>query len=447
MNVNFPGDAESFYRLRDDRTQQCLDTAAYQNASCAVTIDDSNLTTLAGRTMLTVSCNLLSRWCRNVTIVMPDCYCEFGNSLLAQMRDADPFGDFRILSTPTCATVNLHIGRISVDAPEGCVSISSSGWHAALSRARHFHLTPSNSDNVIGAIGAACFGVAEVFKTAVGVPKDHYFSDGIVDLFSMRRVTELCARSDVHNGDIGNVLMIGAGSVASAAAYFMSIMNISGRLTIVDFDWVKVENFNRSPVFGRVNFGQRKANALATYLTGSSLEISAISASWNQFVKDGGLVKQYDIWLPLANEEDVRWSMQHNFPPLMIHASTSKNWGVNYGRHWPGIDDCLACRFPTRAVENVLRCSTGPVPTATATVDAALPFLSFFAGLLIVAELARLQVQPYIKTQNYSSFDFHSPLEEIQTWDMKARPECVCQNQKRVGFKRASKYAHLVKEA
>lgn len=446
MNAEFPGDAESFYRLRDDRTQQCVECTAYQTASCTVTIDDSLLVTPAGLAMLTVSCNLLSRWCRDVAIVLPDSFFGIGRALLAQMHDADPFGNFRVTSSAFRTAASLHIGPLLSGSPKGCVCISSSGWFAAISRTQNAYLSPSNSENLIGAIAAACFGVAEVFKSAVGMPAETFVADGIFDLFAIRRVAEPCSHPELSQREIGNILMVGAGSVASSAAYFMSLIGLAGSLKVVDFDWVKVENFNRSPLFGHANYGQRKADALAEYLKASSIEVSAISTSWSDFVRDRGLDTQYDIWLPLANEEDVRWSMQQNLPPIMIHASTSKNWGVNYGRHWPGIDDCLACRFPNRAIKNALRCSTGPVPIASASVDAALPFLSFFAGLLIVAEIARLQVRPYARMQNYAAFDFNSKLEEIQTWDMKVRPECICQCQRGIAFKRESRYSHFPNE-
>ncbi len=51
----------------------------------------------------------------------------------------------------------------------------------------------------------------------------------------------------------GNMLMVGAGSVGSSAVYCMRLVGIAGTMSIVDRDAVKVENFNRSPIFARLD--------------------------------------------------------------------------------------------------------------------------------------------------------------------------------------------------
>jgi hypothetical protein len=127
----------------------------------------------------------------------------------------------------------------------------------------------------------------------------------------------------------------------------------------------------------------------------------------------------------------------------MIHASTSANWGVNFGRHIPNIEDCLACRFPTREPLGELKCSTGAVSVSAASIDAALPFLSFFAGMLIAAELARILSEPQTEKHNYASFDFASDLNSIQTWNMRPREGCVCEMQRKMPRIRKSQFDSL----
>jgi hypothetical protein len=63
----------------------------------------------------------------------------------------------------------------------------------------------------------------------------------------------------------------------------------------------------------------------------------AVAEWWDAFARrKGRRFFDYDVWLPLANEFGVRHALQHSVPPLMIHASTTANWGVNHGRHLPG---------------------------------------------------------------------------------------------------------------
>ena len=123
--------------------------------------------------------------------------------------------------------------------------------------------------------------------------------------------------------------------------------------------------------------------------------------------------------------------MQHNVPPLMIHASTTSNWGANHARHIPGRDDCLADRFLKVVSPAMLSCSMGKVETEGAVVDAALPFASMFAGLLVAADLVRAQLPGYPQVPNFALFDWYGPLDIIQAWDRRARNACPCREQGR----------------
>ena len=74
----------------------------------------------------------------------------------------------------------------------------------------------------------------------------------------------------------------------------------------------------------------------------------------------------------------------------MLHATTSANWTAELHRHIPGHDDCPACRIPTKPQAS-FACSEGPAdPTDEQSSDAALPFLSATAGLMLCAALLDL---------------------------------------------------------
>lgn len=407
-----------------------------------MTADDSSIQTLSGQIMLITACNLLSRWCRCVSIAISEAHvdaridarkCGAIDFITDQMRDADPFGCFEAIhQLNSGADIQLHIG----DNPRTCaarsVVISSSGWLAAISR--DVALLPrTDSPNVIGALAAACFGVAQVFKLAINWPNDQLIADGVFDLFSLSRASTFNSLTDhdyLSAPDIGKLLMIGAGSVGSAVAYCLSLMNASCELDVVDRDVVKVQNFSRSPIFGKRSYGIAKVNAVVDYLSASSVTPRPYNMWWEEFTRSHDRqTGRFDAWLPLANEFGVRWSMQNNYPPLLIHASTTQNWGVNHGRHRFGRDDCLVDRFPSEVSHDALRCSTGEIRIESTQVDAALPFLSMFAGVLVAAELARLQLSGYPQCPNFALIDFGGNISEIQAWDMQPRPTCFCHTQ------------------
>ena len=135
--------------------------------------------------------------------------------------------------------------------------------------------------------------------------------------------------------------------------------------------------------------------------------------------------------------------MQNNVPPVMVHASTTANWGVNHGRHIPGTDDCLVDRFPGEAGAAELVCATGKTLVEGEPIDAALPFCSLFAGLLITAELLRLQLPDYPQVPNFALLDWYGSLGTIQKWNRARRPGCICRLQDQdlhATFNKATKY-------
>jgi hypothetical protein len=455
---DFPTSQEEFYALRDDRTNGCISTRVYQSAVCAVVLSPEIAQTLSGQVMFLAAANLLSRWCRAVTLIVPPIaphpllglgMNDLAEATLSQMRDADPFGAFGLSTSPVTSEITLLIGRHhqAVSAPM-TVFIDSAGWLASIGYDSQIKLPITTDKNCLGAVAAACLGVAQMFKTATGVPVDRYFRRGIFDLFSLQSLDgNATPQSASWPSDlsIGRALMVGAGSVGSAAAYCMKLAGLTGSVTITDKDLVKIENFNRSPIFGRATFGLTKSAAVARFLRGTLLTSESLPLWWNEFAAQRERnTFDFDVWLPLANEFNVRFSMQNNFPPLMIHASTTANWGINHGRHMPGKDDCLADRFPVQISKEELTCATGQVETENNdSVDAALPFSSLFAGLLIVADLVRAQLPGYPQVSNFALFDWHGAFDNIQSWDRLPRPGCICTQQSRAihaRFNRDTKY-------
>jgi hypothetical protein len=408
-------DAATFYALRDDRTNRCVTSAAYQLVTCSVTIQAGLLSTAPGRMLFQVAGNLLARWCRHVTLIAPP--EQVVEETLAVMRDADPFGTFTITSQMPIDGIRLHLGRGSETGTD--VVVDAGGWLAWLGTSDGPTL-PRDEANVLGAVAAACLGVAQLFKIASGGQR---LRSGFFDLFGLSWTETITTRS-WQELTLGRLLLVGAGSVGSAVAYVLDLVQATAELTVVDRDVVGIENLNRSPIFGIKDIEGTKVLALSRALAGSSINVTPVDAWWDEFVASTDTAL-FDLWLPLANDRGVRWSMQHNVPPLMIHASTGVNGGVNFGRHIPGRGDCLVERFPDNRTAPLV-CATTPVATPQGSVDAALPFASVFAGLLVVADLARLLMPDYPQVPNLAVLDFGSDLAFPLLVERDARPGCQC---------------------
>lgn len=440
MNT-FPSSSDEFYGCRDDRTNRCTDRRDYQDAGVAVYLTPALAGTRTGQVMLLASANLLSRWCRHVTLMVPPVrprpslggrWSDLADAALAQMRDADPFGTFsRCADSVPTSEIALCIGEEAPELPATHrVFINAAGWAACISRDQPVRLTSGGDENCLGAVAAACLGIGQVFKLALGLPQDRLLRNGVLDLFRLDWTNKPQPGAWPMDLEVGHILMVGAGSVGSSTAYCMRLAGLRGQITVLDKDIVKVENFNRSPIFGRSSFGTTKADATADFLSGSGLRSAPLALWWNEFVEQHGRnMFPFDVWLPLANEFNVRHSMQHGVPPLMIHASTTANWGVNHGRHLPGNDDCLVDRFPREVTSQHLACATGEAPVDETTIDAALPFASLFAGLLVTADLVRAQFPDYPQVPNFALFDWYGTMDSVQAWDKRPRPDCICRSQ------------------
>lgn len=448
----FPTTAEEFYRLRDDRTNLYSGVGGdYLAKAVRVTAHPAALRSLAGQVMLIVSVNLLARWCRRVVLAMDDqpLHVRLGpagsllTAALASMKDADPFGDFSLEVGP--CDLQLHIGDACPSTAVPTTVLSARGWCAAVRRPGEPVLA-GECANPVGAVAASILGAAQVFRDALG-RDELYGRDFLFDAFSAQPVREVVLRpwEEQDTGtDLGRLLMVGAGSVGSAAAYFMRLFGLRGWMRVVDGDVAKVENISRSPIFGRQLHGWGKAGAVKQTVSGARLEVEAEDLWWRNSKRPS--LAGYDIVIPVANEQNVRWELQNSYPPLMVHAATGRNWNVNFGRHIPGVDDCLADRFAGFEEQPVFTCATGEVPISpTITVDASLPFLSFFAGFLIATDLVRLGVAGYPHTPNYGNYSFRKNRFTPQLHREGPRVECVCHSQAEGfwRFRRDTRYSRL----
>ena len=149
-------------------------------------------------------------------------------------------------------------------------------------------------------------------------------------------------------------------------------------------------------------------------------------------------------------EYNVRWAIENNYPPLMIYGTTTMDWGINLGRHIPFIDDCLVCRYPEKKENIQYVCSEGKLyDPKQEDIDAALPFLSPLAAILIVAEVIKAQLKGYPFNEDFAFLDFKGKTEKILKYQRKPKRNCFCRNKNEDIFwcyNEFTKYAFLSKK-
>lgn len=444
---------DEFYRRREDRTRRLAPNLQYQNAHVAVTLPPENAVGVGGQIMLCTTANLLARWARTITIVAPDeplltnlfrhgCR-TLHDRIRYEVRQANPFCNLQFLSSANDA-LHLHLGALYRRA-DSHYAVDVDGWDVLgwSPRGKAVPKCDTRQPTFVPAAQlAAALGAAQLFKLAVRQPDDFHLGDFRWNMWD-HRVGDVDAPSPISPAVptgrqiLGNILQVGVGAVGSNALYFLPMTDSDFRVDVVDDDLVDLENLDRSMLFGIHDaLPARKPKVAAAYENLKQLGVDMVTPfpqRWDQYVRERLSERSSDVWLALANEDDIWPSMAENLPPIVIHGTTSDNWGVSLGRHIPFMEYCLRCRFPPEDDFQTV-CGHGPVDVhsedgkAAVRIDASLPFLSAAAAALVVGELMKLALPEYSKLPNYVEADLNGTLQPVLRLRRGASDACpVCQ--------------------
>lgn len=435
--------ADEFYALRDDRTNQLTDSRDYHRLRVCVAAGSETVNSFTGQVMLLLVTNLLARWCRHVDLVFPAAtldpalarhgLAKLRERVLGDMRAADPFGRFRLLDQPsTACDYVLVVGETSSELTAN-FRVAAAGWTVGAGCSTLPPIFDHDPRNPLGAAMAACLGVADAFKVASHQPDKWRIKEAELDLYSLTLAPNGSLRPPILPSllDLGNVWLIGLGSVGSAAAYLLGLLPVAGNLCLIDHDGVEYANLNRSPLFNFSDVGRRKVDVVADYLAGT-IKVEPFPMRFDEFVTNRGRKKgDTDLVLAMANEFGVRAQIEHNMPPLQLYGTTAPSGVVNFHRHLPIIEDCSVCRFPPLPEEVTPQfvCSDARVEVESGKrIDAALPFMSVAAAVLSVSDVVRQALSDQPAVANFAEIDLMGPLEYIGQRQRAPRPDCFCQS-------------------
>ncbi|MGD9711259.1 MAG: ThiF family adenylyltransferase [Thermomicrobiales bacterium] len=345
-----------------------------------------NSETPGGDALLCSLVNQLARIHRRLVLV--------GN-LTRPVLCRDPFGATTLLDATAgnAASINPAIEIDVVERPPaskclthlsiggpGDLSLGFSGWTARAGK--RVSVTEDDSD-IWGALLASTLGAWFAFRRQLGK------STQIEGDFSLWAYGRQSALGGPHLSTMppgGRTLQVGAGGVGAALDYWLAMLGYTGALTVADGDVVEVGNLNRQLIFNASDAGYPSGTAGNKASIAASRLGPSTNASPHWYGDDGTIVEaDYDVILALANEHGAREALQDRRPPVLLHATTSPNYQAQLHRHLPNGDDCIRCRLPGPVAQTA--CATAPIPAANS--DAALPFLSGLAGLLLVPALVR----------------------------------------------------------
>jgi hypothetical protein len=381
-----------------------------------------------------VAANLLSRMTPalafdvprvDIAAPLPWAGNDLSNRLYEAAFAADPAGSF-VVRGARDGDYLLTLGKHSSAA-----TVHGAGWNAYIGPGPS-PLPDSTEPNPIGPSLAAVAAVARLFALQMQ-PMD---GPHLLNAFHWRNAIVQDAVGYDAARDLGAIWTIGTGSVGTAALYFLTLATRQFSTILFDMDYVKNHNLDRSPIFTARDAESKikKVNATAAYLR--SVGISATpepqpldqSDLWN--ARQAGTP---DIVIGAANERDVRSIIERSAPPLEIYGTTGANWEASVMRQIPLVDACSCCLFPPEVQAVPTICASAEITPLTReeTVDAALPFLSFAAGLMVAAETLKASLPGYPFSQSRTTLYTHRDAGlRFFSSTVPRRANCLCANRR-----------------
>lgn len=386
--------ARAFYAARDRRTLQYGATEAALCRPLSLSVEAELAGTPSGRVALLALVEMLFRVHRNIRLDLAQANTRVGDRLerlaFAAVAAIDPFQNPR--REPIDGELRLHL-TMSPETSDADVVGTWSGGRGEV----HIHgarpggpaSAPHGGDgDLLGAATAACLVAASTFVLV----HDGEPSPAAINLLTRTSGADATEDTAIGPVDVGNVHVIGGGAVGHALTYWTNVFGVAGGWEVIDGDDAEIHNTNRCMGMTVTDAGWPDGLPIGRP---SKKAVSAAGNSgavpmpfWYHDLPVGR--PRPDLVLVLANEHGIRETVAQSGKPLLLHATTSPNWTAELHRHIPGLDDCPACRIPSKT-EATFLCSEGPAnPSDQDSGDAALPFLSATSGLMLCAALLDL---------------------------------------------------------
>lgn len=438
-----------WYAARDDRTKRIDGSAGFEDFSLGLVIESSVLKEFSTQVIALTTANILSRWCRQITVQMPE-NCSsliptrdknLKKEIESIIHDSDPFCSLsfeKINETSYDQIVIIGHGEYESNNPH--IWIDGSGWIAGAGYATAQPTSITSEDrNPVGPAFASCLGAAEAFRQAIGkTPPEPYESWYSLSDFSKTSQNPSGLKNPryVSDADFGTLHQIGCGAVGSSLDFFLSLTDWRGTLHLIDFDVVDMTNCNRSLSFSAIDAQSKskKVDVCSRVLESTEFKPEAFNGDYSEFVDEKGFLNTVpDLILSLANERNVWAGIQHNLPPIVLHSTTTENWGLNFGRHIPKKEWCIMCRF-SREIDHEFEaeCAEGTIRNQNGDSDrilGVLPFLSPAGAVLVLAEMAKMCDEGYPFNKDFVEFSMMSANSGFLQMQNGPVRNCVCRDQ------------------
>jgi ThiF family len=279
--------------------------------------------------------------------------------------EADHDGNFEEQMRSLARSMNPDIEFADIRAARGVIAIGeshcdrtdipivyagSNGWRALVS-----HKTARScgaSSNPFGAGAAACLATAHLFRTL--------FSEQIGKIAGEEvsiSLLDYSINEDSQDGlptmcDLGTSTLVGVGAIGNAALWALSKCQLTGKLQLVDPEFVDESNPQRYVLTDHFSPGKSKVEIGMAALASTGVVGETYQLSWADFVNNR-LPFQSELVIVALDTAIDRCGVQASLPKTVLNAWTQTgDLGVSR-HHFLGDQACLACLYvPTRMSAN-----------------------------------------------------------------------------------------------
>ncbi len=273
------------------------------------------------------------------------------NRLTSLARSINPNIEFT--TEINAATVCIVIGSMPVIGSVPTIYVGSDNWITALSIIAP--VESGDSDNPFGAAAAACFGVANVFRTTFADQLAGAISEENwkISLLDMDERTTLF-NPPVESIDLGESHLVGVGAIGNAAVWALTRAPfLKGILHLIDDEEIDDTNPQRYVLAGANDVGISKVVLAQKALSQSPLEVHSHALSWGQYLRTRDNWCLDRVTVALDTPEDRRL-VQTALPRWIVNAWTQPD-DLGISRHgFANSQACLMCLYmPEGAVPDL----------------------------------------------------------------------------------------------
>jgi hypothetical protein len=255
----------------EDLRYLAIDRHRFIDKRVLLTSESDVVVTPNGRECALASLLLLTRICRNVSVILPDGNHQLLSDLNELTTQIPSESSIEILDYDAdmrCFDAILCVGKTArIDLP--WTVINSDGWVSRVSSGNTGLNASCSQFNPVAALAAASLGTAEVFKRLVCLkPSRGRLLDSMSFNLLSYQTQDLDPGPQLPKSLTVNLLLAGAGAIGNGVVYLLSRLPVKGRSLVVDKQAIGSENIGTCILVGPADVGKDKAAFAANILNG-----------------------------------------------------------------------------------------------------------------------------------------------------------------------------------